>query len=146
MSLEMAQKVIVPQKKNYVPRDINSYYKPVHIFDSLHNKEHWHTVTPETELYDVYWYLSNSPYSTIRNCLIWLFVNHSILLRPSPPVGKSLFLSLPTSLVSRLLTGGGGGGGVGRSQIIRRRESLVLYKFLHFLVSGLEKNENWNYF
>jgi hypothetical protein len=31
MSLEMAQKVIVPQKKNYVPqflkqRDINSYY------------------------------------------------------------------------------------------------------------------------
>jgi hypothetical protein len=32
MSLEMAQKVIVPQKKNYVPqflkqRDINSYYK-----------------------------------------------------------------------------------------------------------------------
>jgi hypothetical protein len=33
MSLEMAQKVIVPQKKNYVPqflkqRDINSYFKP----------------------------------------------------------------------------------------------------------------------
>jgi hypothetical protein len=33
MSLEMAQKVIVPQKKNYVPqflkqRDINSYYRP----------------------------------------------------------------------------------------------------------------------
>jgi hypothetical protein len=33
MSLEMAQKVIVPQKKNYVPqflkqRDINSYYAP----------------------------------------------------------------------------------------------------------------------
>jgi hypothetical protein len=33
MSLEMAQKVIVPQKKNYVPqflkqRDINSYFIP----------------------------------------------------------------------------------------------------------------------
>ena len=33
MSLEMAQKVIVPQKKNYVPHflkqpDINSYYEP----------------------------------------------------------------------------------------------------------------------
>jgi hypothetical protein len=33
MSLEMAQKVIVPQKKNYVPqflkqRDINSYFVP----------------------------------------------------------------------------------------------------------------------
>jgi hypothetical protein len=33
MSLETAQKVIVPQKKNYVPhflkqRDINSYLKP----------------------------------------------------------------------------------------------------------------------
>jgi hypothetical protein len=34
MSLEKAQKVIVPQKKNYVPqflkqRDINSYFVPV---------------------------------------------------------------------------------------------------------------------
>ncbi len=34
MSLEMAQKVIVPPKKNYVPqflkqRDINSYFSPL---------------------------------------------------------------------------------------------------------------------
>ncbi len=42
MYLEMAQKVIVPQKKNYVPqffkqRDINSYYQPVmyNIFSKL---------------------------------------------------------------------------------------------------------------
>jgi hypothetical protein len=37
MSLEMAHKVIVPPKKNYIPqflkqRDINSYYLPI---DSL---------------------------------------------------------------------------------------------------------------
>jgi hypothetical protein len=34
MSLEMAHKVILPPKKNYIPqflkqRDINSYYSPV---------------------------------------------------------------------------------------------------------------------
>jgi hypothetical protein len=39
MSLETAQKVIVPQKKNYVPhflkqRDINSYYSPLFVFGS----------------------------------------------------------------------------------------------------------------
>jgi hypothetical protein len=42
MSLEMAQKVIVPQKKDYVPqflkqRDINSYYVPLTFIMSLQN-------------------------------------------------------------------------------------------------------------
>jgi hypothetical protein len=37
MSLEMAHKVILPPKKNYIPqflkqRDINSYYPPVRDF------------------------------------------------------------------------------------------------------------------
>ncbi len=50
---------------------------------------------------------------------------------PLPPsVSKlSLFLRLPVSRRSSLLTGDGRGGrGWGRSQILRRRESLVLYK------------------
>jgi hypothetical protein len=39
MSLEMAQKVIVPQKKNYVPqflkqRDINSYFGELEVFSA----------------------------------------------------------------------------------------------------------------
>ena len=43
LSLEMAQKVIVPQKKNYVPqflkqRDINSYYVPMPYIMHLHIK------------------------------------------------------------------------------------------------------------
>jgi hypothetical protein len=40
----MAHKVIVPQKKNYVPqflkqRDINSYYEPVYVFIFLENNK-----------------------------------------------------------------------------------------------------------
>jgi hypothetical protein len=41
MSLEMAHKVILPPKKNYIPqflkqRDINSYYLIVFILGDLH--------------------------------------------------------------------------------------------------------------
>ncbi len=54
-----------------------------------------------------------------------------IWLHPHPPpypVGQlSLFLSLPVRRMSRLLAGEDGRGW-GRSQIIRLRESLVLYK------------------
>jgi hypothetical protein len=40
MSLEMAHKVILPPKKNYIPqflkqRDINSYYQPVYSYPSM---------------------------------------------------------------------------------------------------------------
>ncbi len=58
------------------------------------------------------------------------------LAPPSPtPVSKlSLFLSLPVCRRSSLLTGEGGRGWE-RSQIIRRRESLVIYKSFNTLRS-----------
>jgi hypothetical protein len=60
-----------------------------------------------------------------RRRMFWLLL-HTV------PVWKfSIFLGLPVNRRSRFLTQEGGGAGDGvRSQIIRRRESLVLYNLL----------------
>jgi hypothetical protein len=53
---------------------------------------------------------------------------HPTSTPPSPVSKLSLFISLPVCRWSSLLTGKGVGRWWGRSQIIRPRESLVLYK------------------
>jgi hypothetical protein len=65
-----------------------------------------------------------------RRRMIWLLPHQ---LHPPASI-LSLFLSLPVCRRSSLLTGEGGRGW-GRSQIIRRRESLVLYKSFNTLRS-----------
>ncbi len=56
---------------------------------------------------------------------------------PTLPSVSSLLLSLPVCCLSSLLTEEGGGRGGSRSQIIRRRESLVLCNYLLLSVQGV---------
>ncbi len=66
--------------------------------------------------------------------IVWFCSSH--VPPPSPASKLSLFLRLPGCCRSSLLTGEGGTGGPVKSQIIRRRECLVLYKSFNTLCSN----------
>jgi hypothetical protein len=87
-------------------------------------------------------FIEDQAFSPCR--MIW-FLNPPPPLSPSPVSKFSLFLSDPLCRRGSSLLTGGLGWGWGRSQILRRRESLVLYKSFNCIFYELRGHSGFYY-